>query len=64
MRPTRDQGHPPTRASAESGPVEYSLSGKAVRCPHCAGTLFKAGEARLNTALATLLGLDWTGRSA
>jgi hypothetical protein len=64
MTPAKDQGRPAKPASAESGPGEYSLSGKAVRCPHCGGSQFRAGEAQLNTAWATLLGLDWADRSA
>jgi ribosomal protein S27E len=48
----------------DSRPERYSLAGVPIRCPHCGGDLFKAGEAQLNTALATLLELDWVNRSA
>ena len=40
------------------------MGGKPVQCPHCQGKLFIAGEAQLNTALATLIDLDWANKSA
>jgi hypothetical protein len=49
---------------ARSGPGEFSISARPVQCPHCGGRQFKAGEAWLNTALATLLDPDWTDMSA
>lgn len=47
------------RADDDSSPGCYSMEGRPVLCPHCSGDQFKAGEAQLNTALATLLELDW-----
>ncbi len=52
------------RAASELGPGEFSLSGRSIRCPHCDGSQFNAGEAQLNTALATFFKLDWTDESA
>ncbi len=63
MSPIGNPSHP-TKRDAESGPGEFSLSGRPVQCPHCGGSQFKCGEAQLNTALATLLNLDWIDRSA
>jgi hypothetical protein len=48
----------------ESGEGEFSVAGSPVQCPHCSGCRFKIGRAQLNTALATLLNLDWIDRSA
>jgi hypothetical protein len=42
----------------------YRVTGVLVRCPHCGGEDFDEGAAMLNTAGATLLGLDWANRSA
>ena len=53
-----------TRKSSSPSPGGYSLEGKPVDCPHCQGTQFTAGEAQLNTALATLIDLDWINKSA
>ena len=52
------------RKSKEAIPGEYSLAGKPVNCPHCQGTQFNAGEAQLNTAIATLIELDWLNKTA
>jgi uncharacterized protein with PIN domain len=52
------------RSNDDSSIGQYSLDGKPVRCPHCNGAHFKADEAQLNTAFATLLDLDWTNKSA
>ena len=52
------------RKSKEAIPGEYSLAGKSIICSHCQGALFIAGEAQLNTALATLIDLDWVNKSA
>ena len=52
------------RSNDDSHIGQYALDGKPVRCPHCNGTSFKTDEAQLNTALATLLKLDWTNKSA
>jgi hypothetical protein len=64
MFSNRNFGHDSSRADDKLGPGQYSLAGKPVICPHCNCAEFKAGEAQLNTALATLLHLDWTNRSA
>lgn len=45
-------------------PGRYSLEGKPVGCPHCDGSEFNAGEAQLNTALMTLIELDWINKTA
>ena len=52
------------RAAAVFGPGEYTVAGKPVQCPHCGGRTFQAGEAQLNTALATFFKLDWLDDSA
>ena len=52
------------RKSKEAIPGEYSLAGKLVNCPHCQGAQFMAGEAQLNTALASLIELDWLNKTA
>lgn len=52
------------RRSRKPDPGSYSLEGKLVHCPHCQGTQFIAGEAQLNTALATLIELDWMNKTA
>ena len=64
MSSIKDLGREPKRANDDSDLGQYSLEGKSVLCPHCNGAHFKAGEAQLNTALATLLKLDWTNKSA
>jgi len=64
MSSIKNRGRDPKRTNDGSTVGEYALAGKPVRCPHCDGAHFKAGEAQLNTALATLLKLDWTDRSA
>lgn len=60
MNPDSEQRH----SEDESEPGRFSLESKSVHCPHCGGADFKAGEAQLNTALATLFKLDWTNKSA
>ena len=52
------------RKSKEAIPGEYSIAGKSIICPHCQSAQFIAGEAQLNTALATLIELDWINKSA
>ena len=52
------------RRSKKLPPGRFSLNGKGIHCPHCDGTEFIAGEAQLNTALATLIDLDWVNKSA
>jgi predicted nucleic-acid-binding Zn-ribbon protein len=64
MSSIKNPGREPKRANDDSDIGQYSLEGKSVLCPHCNGAQFKAGEAQLNTALATLLNLDWTNKSA
>jgi hypothetical protein len=64
MTSIKDVGRNPNRAKDRSDLGHYSLEGKPVLCPHCSGTQFKADKAQLNTAIATLLSLDWTNQSA
>ena len=45
-------------------PGRYHVAGKSVECPHCGGVDFVAGEAQLNTALASLIDLDWANKTA
>ncbi|MBQ3302374.1 MAG: DNA-binding protein [Eggerthellaceae bacterium] len=40
------------------------IAGKSLVCPHCEGNRFYVGEAQLNTAGLTFLGLDWANHSA
>lgn len=54
----------PKRKAAESSPSAYVLASRPIRCPHCGEGVFRARDAQLNTAFATLLNLDWTDRSA
>jgi hypothetical protein len=63
MSPVGNPRHAPER-DAQSGPGEFSVLGRPVQCFHCGGSQFKAGDAQLNTVLATLLNLDWVDRSA
>lgn len=63
MSSIKDLGREPKDADDDSDLGQYSLEGKSVLCPHCNGAQFKAGEAQLNTAFATLLNLDWTNKS-
>ena len=51
-------------ASKASGPGEFEVAGKPVTCSHCGGTTFIEGQAQLNTAGMTLMGLDWANTSA
>ena len=57
-------GRDPRRQKEDVSPAQYSLMAKPIVCPHCNGKEFTAGEAQLNTAVATLLNLDWTNKSA
>ena len=45
-------------------PGSFSAAGKKISCPHCGGTVFTAGEAQLNTAIMTLIELDWLNKTA
>ena len=45
-------------------PKEYEIDGESFVCTHCRHTMFQKGEALLNTAGMTLLGLDWANRAA
>lgn len=54
----------PWEREDDSGEGEFSVSGTPVECPHCGGRRFTAGRAQLNTALATLLNLDWIDTAA
>ena len=42
----------------------YMIAGRELVCPHCGNRRFEQGEAQLNTAGLTMLGLDWANRSA
>lgn len=54
-----------SRAIAEStGPAKYSAGGKQVRCEHCGRDQFTEGNAQLNTAGMTFMGLDWANQTA
>ena len=52
------------RKSKNAEPGRYTLAGMRVECPHCGGSEFMAGEAQLNTALSTLIELDWADKTA
>jgi len=52
------------RTQQDQTPSGFSLAGKAVHCPHCDGAQFIVGQAQLNTALATLIELDWLNKTA
>jgi len=58
------EGRDPKRTEDDASLGRYSLNGKSILCPHCDGDQFEASEAQLNTAIATLLNLDWTNKSA
>ena len=60
----KHSGRDPKRDQGDSVPAQYSLMAKPIVCPHCNAAEFTAGEAQLNTAVATLLNLDRTNRSA
>jgi hypothetical protein len=45
-------------------PVEYSIAGRPITCPHCGGTKFSARRTLLNSRVATLVNLDWADASA
>lgn len=45
-------------------PQNVAIKGHELQCPVCANREFWQGEAQLNTAVASLLNLDWTNRSA
>jgi predicted nucleic-acid-binding Zn-ribbon protein len=53
-----------SRSSKQATPGRYSLMSKPIRCPHCQGSEFMPGEAQLNTAMASLINLDWMNKSA
>jgi len=53
-----------SRKSRDPNPGSFSLEGKPVECPHCNGAEFIAGQAQLNTAILTLIELDWIDKSA
>ena len=44
--------------------TEYEIEGVKLRCQHCSYSSFFQGRAQLNTAIATLLGLDWANKEA
>ena len=43
---------------------QFAVVDRPVRCPHCGSEDFDQGSALLNTAGATLFGLDWANRNA
>lgn len=43
---------------------KFVLKGKQIDCPHCTSAEFLVGEAQLNTALMTLIELDWIDKKA
>ena len=49
---------------SKNKPCEYEINGEPFECTHCRYTQFLKGEAMLNTAGMTLLGLDWANRTA
>lgn len=46
------------------GDDSYEIKGRPVTCSHCGEHEFEQGDAQLNTAGLTFLGLDWANRSA
>jgi len=42
----------------------FTVAGRRVACPHCGNDRFALGEAQLNTAGMSFIGLDWANRSA
>lgn len=42
----------------------YQVAGVGARCSHCGGEDFERGTALLNSALMTLLGIDWADKRA
>lgn len=51
-------------SDGEPAGEEVEIAGRALVCPHCGGNRFFSGEAQLNTAGMTFLGLDFANRSA
>ncbi len=47
-----------------TGPGEYQIAGRTIRCPHCEHQKFVLGRALMNSAGATFLNLDWADPSA
>ena len=47
-----------------TGPGEYRVGGRTVRCPHCEHQRFVSGRALLNSAGLTFFKLDWADPSA
>ena len=45
-------------------PRAIEVSGIVLKCQHCGHDEFRSRSAQLNTAGATLLGLDWANQSA
>lgn len=44
--------------------AQFERGGKTVTCSHCGGVLFVEGQAQLNTAGMSFLGLDWLNKAA
>lgn len=47
----------------EAGGV-FEVAGIELTCSHCGGTRFTKDEAQLNTAIMSLLNLDWLNETA
>jgi ribosomal protein S27E len=45
-------------------PNRYSVAGRPVRCPHCAGENFLLGTAQLNTPGMEFVNLGWANSTA
>lgn len=58
-RPARSEQQ---RANRDAAPRK--VGGRPLRCAVCEGTLFWKRRTLMNTAVATLFGLDWANRAA
>jgi hypothetical protein len=47
-----------------TAPLEYTVAGRPVRCPHCGERKFAPGSAMLNTRTRSLFNVDWADPSA
>ena len=45
-------------------PTYYMMGGVQIKCPVCGNEMFLQGQAQLNTAVMTLVDLDWANKSA
>lgn len=48
----------------EKDPRTVEIQGKPLRCLVCQGDSFRSREAQLNTAMASLLNVDWANATA